>query len=203
MEKHIKQLIKKLSTPEKIQEYLYTLKYNPDNSARSAKRVLETQTGHCFEGAMVAAFLLEQHGHKPLVMDLRAHNDDDHVVTLFNVKGNWGAVSKTNTAVLGFRPAIHKTFRELATSYFPLYINTKGQFSLVEFAAPINLNSKKFKKWDWRFGDEDYQDMGISFNKIPHTQLISRKEVMKLPRAPQKVVKAALYGAIKSALYQA
>jgi hypothetical protein len=124
-------------------------------------------------------------------------------VTVFKHKGLWGSLSKTNTAVLGYRPPIHKTFRELALSYFPLYVNTKGQFCLVEFAAPINLNSLKFKKWDWRNGDDNYEDMGISFNKLPHQQLISRREIIKLKKVPKKVIKAAFYGAIKSALYSA
>lgn len=186
----------------KIQEYLYSVKYNPDNSARSAKRVLETRTGHCFEGALVAAFLLEQHGHRPLIMDLRAHNDDDHVVTLFKEKGMWGAISKTNTAVLGFRFPMHRNLREIALSYFPVYLNVKGRFTLVEFSDPINLNHKRFKKWDWRHGDGDYQDMGISFNKLPHQKLISRSEIVRLPRAHKIVAKAALLGALKSGLYK-
>lgn len=203
MNKQTRALIRKLNTPHKIQEYLYTVKYNPDNAARSARRVLETQTGHCFEGALVAAFLLEQHGHKPLVMDLRAHNDDDHVVTLFKEKGLWGAISKTNTAVIGFRHPIHRNLREIALSYFPLYLNIKGRFTLCEFSNPINLASAKFKKWDWRYGDGDFQDMGISFNKLPHQSLMTRKQLEKLPKAHHIVAKAAILGALKSGLYQA
>jgi hypothetical protein len=201
MNKQARALIRKLNTPQKIQEYLYTVKYNPDNSARSAKRVLETQTGHCFEGAMVAAFLLECHGHKPLVMDLIAHNDDDHVVTLFQEKGLWGCISKTNTAVLGFRHPMHKNVREIALSYFPVYLNVKGQFTLVKYSTPINLAHSRFKKWDWRFGDGDYQDMGMSFNKLPHHDLMSRRSIVRLPKAHKIVVKAALLGALKSGLF--
>jgi|APGre2960657468_1045069.scaffolds.fasta_scaffold08504_3 hypothetical protein len=203
MNKQARALIRKLNTPVKIQEYLYTVKYNPDNSARSARRVLETGKGHCFEGAMVAAFLLEQIGQRPLVMDLRAHNDDDHVVTLFKEKGKWGAISKTNTAVLGYRVPIHRSLREIALSYFPVYLNIKGRMTLVDFAGPINLASARFKKWDWRYGDENCEDMGISFNKIRHQQLISRKDIVKLPKAHHIVAKAALLGALRSGLYQA
>ncbi len=54
----------------------------------SPRMVLKTGKAHCIEGVMLAAEILEFHGFRPLVMDLRAvKHDGDHVVAVFKHMG--------------------------------------------------------------------------------------------------------------------
>ena len=81
--------------------------------------VLKKRKAHCFEGAVFAAAVLAYHGSKPLLMDFAtAYDDEDHTVALFRKNGLWGAISKTNHAVLRYRDPVYRTPRELAMSYF-------------------------------------------------------------------------------------
>jgi hypothetical protein len=120
-------IFKKLSTPQKIQDFLNSLKFNFEDDGEtcmSPRQVLLKGKAHCMEDAMFAAAALEFHGHKPLILDLRATErpyDSDHVVAVFKKFGCFGAISKTNHAVLRYREPIYKSIRELALSYFHEY----------------------------------------------------------------------------------
>jgi hypothetical protein len=92
------------------------------------------------EGALLAAAILEFHGQKPLLMDLRSASEDlDHVVALFRQFGCWGAISKTNHAVLRYREPIYKTVRELAMSYFHEYFLDNGKKTLRAYSIPVDV----------------------------------------------------------------
>lgn len=120
------QFLKRLNTPNKIQDYLDTLPINYEKSGEtyhSPRFVLQHKKAHCLEGALLAAVALMIQGYKPLLLDLRTTSrDTDHVVASENFNGYWGAISKTNHAVLRYRDPIYKTPRELALSYF--HMNT-------------------------------------------------------------------------------
>ena len=141
-------LYTKLNSPAKIQDYVNTLPANFEptgETCMSPLRVVETGTAHCMEGAMLAASVLRFHGARPLVMDLRAKRpDQDHVVALFQAGGYWGAISKTNHAVLRYREPIYKTLRELALSFFHEYFeNTTGK----TMATPTNMSGNFAVMW--------------------------------------------------------
>src|SRR5215467_12715493 len=54
-------LLRRLSTPEKIQRYLDDLPYNKERAGetcRSPRLAIEFNTAHCFEGALLAAAAL-------------------------------------------------------------------------------------------------------------------------------------------------
>jgi hypothetical protein len=92
------------------------------------------------EGALLAGSVLWYHGQKPLLLDLKAARPDlDHVVTLFKKNNYWGAISKTNHAVLRFRDPVYKTVRELAMSYFHEYFLDNGKKTLRSFSKPFSL----------------------------------------------------------------
>lgn len=193
----------KLKSPEKLQDWIESLQYNPDSSCRSAFRVWKTKQGHCFEGALFAAFCIEYHGQKPLLLDLRSERDDDHVVALFRGKKGWGAISKSNTTMLGYRPPYYSSVKELAMSYFPFYFNTKRQMSLRAWSGPINLNNRMFKQWDWRFGSQDLIELGYTLNDAPEKEILSKKDLLKLAKAPQRVVSACFMDSDPKGLYGA
>ena len=81
-------------------------------------------------------------------MDLRTVAPyEDHVVTLFRSQGLWGAISKTNHAILRYRDPVYRTPRELAMSYLNEYIEEDGTKSLREYSAPFDLSRYVPEKW--------------------------------------------------------
>ncbi len=82
--------LRSLNTPVKIQKFVDGLTYQYANTAGSPRRVLRQRCGHCLEGALVAAAAFRVNGHPPLVMDLEAVRDDDHVIALYRERGLWG-----------------------------------------------------------------------------------------------------------------
>jgi hypothetical protein len=190
--KSLEQTLKKLNTPEKIQNFLNLLPFNFEKKGEtcmSPKKVLETKTAHCFEGALLAAAALEAHGHKPLLLDLKASSkDDDHVVALFKIKGKWGAISKTNHAVLRYREPVYATVRELAMSYFHEYFLPDGTKTLKSFSKPFDLSKTKI---DWKTSDNDLFVLTRKLDKSPHMQIVPRG--LKLRKADSIEIRAGEY----------
>jgi cytochrome c oxidase subunit II len=73
----------------------------------TVRDVLRERRAHCIEGALLAACAFWVHGEAPLLLDMRAVNDFDHVVALYRREGLWGAISKTNGVFLRSRDVIH------------------------------------------------------------------------------------------------
>ncbi|MEP7162156.1 MAG: hypothetical protein ABI747_00105 [Candidatus Moraniibacteriota bacterium] len=170
-------LLKRLSTPVKIQNFLDTLPINHEKNGptqMSPRRVLREGKAHCIEGAMLAATALWLHGEEPFLLDLRSlRYDDDHVVTLFKKNGFWGALSKTNHAVLGYRDPVYKTVRELALSYFHEYFMlSNGRKTLREYSLPFNL---KRCGSVWVTSEEDLWNIAEALNDSRHLSLVPRK----------------------------
>jgi hypothetical protein len=117
--------LRRLSSPEKIQHFLdHDLGYNKEHdgeTCRSPRRVLRDRVAHCAEGAYFAAAALRLSGHPPLIVDLEAVRDDDHLLAVFKERGHWGAIAKSNYAGLRFREPVYRTVRELVMSYFDCY----------------------------------------------------------------------------------
>src|SRR3989344_4997493 len=114
---HERSVFKKLASPQRIQDFLDSLPINFElhgETYMSPRRVLTAGEAHCFEGALLAAAALAYHGRRPLLMDIQtSRTDDDHVVALFREFGYWGAISKTNHAILRYRDPVYRSVREL------------------------------------------------------------------------------------------
>ncbi len=115
--------LRALKTPQDIQRYLDSLAYNHHDECRSPRYVMRNRRAHCFDGALFAAAALRVQGHPPLLVDLRAVNDDDHVLAVFSKGRCWGAIAKSNFTTIQYREPVYRTLRELAMSYFDLYFN--------------------------------------------------------------------------------
>src|SRR5947208_4430594 len=143
-------LLRRLDTPQKIQAYLHALRQNFEldgQTCRPVGEVLRTRRAHCIEGAMLAAAALWVHGEPPLLLDMRAERDFDHVVALFRRNGRWGAISKTNGIGLRWRDPVYRSLRELAMSYFHEYYNRRDHKTLREYSVPFDLRRVDPKVW--------------------------------------------------------
>lgn len=185
-------IFKKLTTPIKIQNFLDKFPRNYEKKGEtymSPRRSLKVGKMHCFEAALVAALALWLQGEEPLLLDLRAVGDDDHVVALYKRHGYWGAISKTSYASLRFRDPIYKTLRELALSYFHEYFeNNQGKKVLREYSAkPFNL-----KKWGrgWVTAEEDLYDLVDALDEAPHKKIIPAKNIRLIRPADKMELKA-------------
>ncbi len=170
-------LIKKLTTPIKIQDFLDQLPFNFEEKGEthmSPRRVLRTRRAQCIEGALLAALALVVHGEKPLLMDFRARkNDDDHVVALYRKNGYWGLISKTNHATIRFRDPVYKTLRELALSYYhEWFLNTTGEKTLESYSNPLDLS--KMKR-NWVTDEADLWWLDRELDRLPHHSLVPPK----------------------------
>ena len=56
-------LFRSLTTPRKIQDFLDTVRYEPEYFNRAPLRVLRERTGHCLDGALFAAAALQRLGY--------------------------------------------------------------------------------------------------------------------------------------------
>ena len=171
----------RLSTPEKIQDFLYALRANFEiggQTCLSVREVLRRRRAHCIEGAMLAACALWVHGEPPLLLDLRAERDYDHVVTLFRRGGCWGAISKTNPPVLRWRDPVYRSLRELAMSYVHEYANKRGQKTLRSYSRPFDL--RRLDPGVWITSEKNCWDVGEAVDEIRHYPLVTKRQARKL-----------------------
>jgi hypothetical protein len=191
--------LRKLNSPAKIQQYLNDTPYNPVIECKSPRYVMKKRTAHCFEGALFAAAALQFNGSKPLVVDLVAEDDDDHVIAVFRYKNHWGAVAKSNCTTLRFREPVYRNIRELVMSYFDVYCNVKGAKSLRSYTRPINVN------WlhspDWIVSDEDLEPLGFKLFDYRHFPILSGVQIKNLSPVDKLLLKATLLGSNPKGLF--
>jgi hypothetical protein len=174
-----KALLKTLNSPIRIQTFLDHTEYNGTKETRSA--------------------CLENIGYKPLVLDLQAYNDDDHVIAIFKVKGCWGALAKSNFTTLRYREPVYRTLRELSMSYFDFYFNLNGEKSLRGFSLPHNL--QRFDNMNWRTTEKDVEDIGYFLDKVKHFPLVNSAQIRKLEIAGDYLMKSSLMGSNPEGLF--
>lgn len=178
-------ILKRLTTPSKIQDYLNSLLVNFEpngDGVLSPRRVMREKRAHCVEGALLAAIALWYHGEAPLLLDLESSNRDfDHVVALFRRHGHWGAIGKTNHAVLRYREPVYETVRELAMSFFHEYFTDDGRKTLRRYSDPVDLS--KFKDRSWILSEKNVWSVVDYIIKQPHHTITTRSMIASFRRA--------------------
>jgi hypothetical protein len=144
---------------------------------------------------MLAAAALRVNGFPPLVMDLEAVHDDDHVIALYREHGLWGGIAKSNYAGLRFRAPIYRTLRELALSYFEHYYNLRGERTLRAYSAPVNLT--RFDPQQWMTSEEDVWCVPEYLANARHYPLFPSKVARRLPRLDRRSYEAGMHGSVK------
>jgi hypothetical protein len=187
--------LRALKTPAKIQKFIDALGYQYADTAWSPARVLRERKGHCLEGALVAAAALRVQGHPPLLMDLEAVHDDDHVIAVYRERGLWGGIAKSNFAGLRFRAPVYRTLRELALSYFDHYYNLRGQRTLRAYSRPVNL--ARLDRKHWMTSEEDVWCVPEALIAARHYALVPDKVARSLPRLDRRSFEAGMHGWVK------
>ena len=188
-------VFRRLTTPEKIQRFLDDLAYNKEHdgeTCRSPRRVLRDRTAHCMEGALFGAAALRMLGHPPLLLDFEAVRDDDHVLAIFQSRGHWGALAKSNYSGLRYREPVYRTLRELAMSYFEHYYNLKREKTLRNYSRPVNL--RRFDSIHWMTAEEDVWTVPEYLVTIPHTPLLRAGLASRLSSVDDRLFAAGLVG---------
>ena len=185
-------VLRGLKTPVRIQKFIDGLEYQYGDTAWSPQRVLRERKGHCMEGALLAAAALRVNGRPPLVMDLEAVHDDDHVVAVYREGGLWGGIAKSNFAGLRFRAPVYRTLRELALSYFEHYYNLRGERTLRSYSVAVNL--KRLDGKHWMTSEEDVWCVPELLIEARHYPLFPDKVARALPRVDRRSFEAGMHG---------
>ena len=192
-------IIAGLSKPEKIQAFLdQEIQYNTEPtgpSCRSPRRVLRDGVAHCIEGALFAAASLRYHGYPPLILDLEAVRDDDHILALFKESGHWGAIAKSNYSGLRFREPVYRTLRELVMTYFEHYFNHAREKTLRRYSNSVNLI--RFDSLAWMTAEKDLWEIGDYLCQIRHKQVLTRGQIRRLRRVDSRFYQAGILGSIQ------
>lgn len=184
--------LRSLRDPHGIQQLLYDQPYHVADTAFSPRLVLRENTSHCFEGAIFAAAALRANGYPPLVIDLEAVQDTDHVIAVYKIDGHWGAISKSNYSGLGFREPVYRSLRELAMSYFDAYFNLRRERTLRTFSNPVNL--ARFDKRHWMTTDEPIWFIAEHLFTVRHFPLLKKKMIGRLHRVEDRAFRAGCLG---------
>jgi hypothetical protein len=180
--------IRSLKNPYGVQKFLDAMPYHLADTFWSPRRVLAENTSHCFEGAMLAAAALRVLGYQPLVCDLEAEHDTDHVIAIFRVRGHWGAVAKSNYTGCRYREPVYRSLRELALSYFDVYFNLRRERTLRTFSVPVNL--ARFDRLDWMTTAKPLSFVAEHLFTVRHYRLITRSMAKSLHRLDDRSFRA-------------
>ncbi len=185
-------LLKRLNSPEKVQDQLDSLPYRCADGHLSARAPLRDWKAHCFDGSLLAAAALRRGGFRPALIDLCAVRDDDHMICAFRWKGLWGAVAKSNFPGLRFREPIYRTPRELALSYFEFYFNMEGEKSLRRFSRPFVLPDPA--RLDWETDDTKGDSIVSLITRAAHYPVLAPRQAASLRRIDRRLFKSQMVG---------
>jgi hypothetical protein len=182
----------RLDSPQKIQTFIEKLPPNFElkgDTCMSPRSVLKLCTAHCAEAAVLAVAALIYHRKPAWLMDIRAlPSDQDHIVTLFKEHGLWGAISKTNHAVLRWRDPIYRSVRELAMSYAHEYNLNGGKKSMVAYSKPFSLT--RYAPARWLIAADNLDWLMEAIDDSPHLPLAPKHALRRRRRMTRVELKS-------------
>ncbi|HEU5249904.1 MAG TPA: hypothetical protein VFW15_07940 [Thermoanaerobaculia bacterium] len=185
--------LRSLSPPWRIQKFLDELDYDvAGEGCRSPRRVLRERKVQCMDGTIFAAAALRVQGEPPLVVDLEAIFDDDHVIAVYRRHGLWGAIARSNYSGLRFREPLFPTIRDLVRSYVEGYFNLRRQKTLRRYSRPFDLS--RFDRIGWMTTEEDLWEIPNHLVGIPHYPLLTPAQERSLAPVSRVVFGAGLVG---------
>jgi hypothetical protein len=190
-----RKILRRLTTPARIQKYLDSLEYNMEpngHTCYSPRLVMREGAAHCMEGAMLAAVAMRLIGHPPLIIDLEAVRDFDHVLAVYRAGGFWGAIGKSDYSGLRSREPVYRNIRELAMSYFEHYYNPRGEKTLRTYSRPVNL--RRFDSTGWMTRDGFVWEIPNHLCDIPHTRILRPGMERRIAPMDRRLYAAGKFG---------
>jgi hypothetical protein len=177
--------LRALKNPVGIQRALDKMPYHVANTAWSPRNVLRENSAHCYEGALFAAAALRANGFPPLLFDLEAEHDTDHVIAIYRQAGHWGAIAKSNFSGCRGRDPVYRNLRELAMSYFHGYFNLRRERTLRRFSVPFNL--RHFDGMHWMTTEKPVWFVAEHLFTIRHFPLLKKGAERNLSRVDDRL----------------
>ena len=176
-----RRLLRRLSTPLRVQRFLNRLPYNTEEEGetlRTFRGVVRTGHAHCLEAALFAAVVLEQHGYPPLLLSFESVDLLDHVIFVYRTRTGWGSVARSRDPGLHGRLPRFATPRALALSYADPYIDFTGE---IRGYAVVDL--RVLGSYDWRLSERSVWKVERMLLDWPHRRIrMERGRVRKLRR---------------------
>ena len=141
---------------------------------------------------MLAATALRVNGYPPLILDLEAEHDTDHVIAIYKERGLWGAIAKSNYTGCRYREPVYRSLRELALSYFDVYFNLRRERSLRTFSTPVNLT--RFDRRNWMTTDDPLWFIAEYLFTVRHYRLFPPVVAKSLHRLDDRSFRAGCLG---------
>src|SRR6202166_4838160 len=195
-----RELLERLDSPSSIQAFLDSIPYSSDPFYRCPRRVLRDRRAHCFDGALMAAAALRRLGFPPLVVDLYAERDDDHMLALWQRDGCWGALAKSNFVGLRFREAVYQSLRELVMSYFEVFYNVLGEKTLRGFTVPLDLSL--LDGLAWMEDDGGLETVAERLDALDRTPVVTAGVRSRLSRPDPLSLQGGMLGTDPAGLYR-
>lgn len=191
--------LQSLNSPAKIQRFLdEEIGYNKEPNGvtcYSPRQVLRKRVAHCMEGALVGAMALRRIGFPPLIVDIEAVRDTDHVLAVYRIGGHWGAVAKSDYSGIRSREPVYRTLREMVMSYFEHYYNPRGEKTLRAYSRPVNL-SRFDRSIHWMTTLDDVWAIPEHLCEIPHTSVLTKPMEKRLARMDRRLYAAGRLGGV-------
>ncbi len=195
-----KALFDTMKTPFQIQAFLDNIPYSEDTFYRSPRQVMDDRKANCFDGAIFAAAVLRRQGYRPLIIDILAERDDDHLLSIYRKAGCWGAVAKSNFVGLRFREPVYRSLRELVMSYFESYYNVDAEKTLRGYTVTLDLT--RFDQLNWMTNAEGLEQIADALDKIRKIYLMTPEMVDALNPVDSRSYQAGMLGVNEAGLYR-
>jgi hypothetical protein len=186
-----RRLIRRLTTPARVQAYLNALPYNTEPppgraTLRSFRGVVQHGTAHCLEAALAAAVILEQHGYPPLVLSFESIDALDHVLFVYRSTGRWGSIARSRDPGLHGRRPVFRTARALALSYVDPYVDFTGRIT-----GYTVVDLRVLDGYDWRLSTRNVWRVERMLLDAPHRPIRSSNARINRLRARYREFRAA------------
>ena len=162
-------MVQKYRTPRQVQAFLRALPYNWEKGGetlRTLRGVVRHWSAHCLEAALPPPPFSSSTAIRPCYSIFESQDKLDHVLFLFQRRGQWGTVARSRDAGLHGRKPVFRTVRQLVMSYVDPYVDGSGRitgYGVADLRASV--------KGDWRLSAKNVWEVERALIKMPHKKL--------------------------------
>ena len=163
--------------------------------------VLRERRAHCYEGAVLAAAMLQRIGFPPLLVNMfpEPGTDDEHCWPSSGSTAPGGRWPSRTSSGLRFREPVYRTLRELVMSYFEPYFNLDRKKTLRSYARPLDLTA--FDRYRWQSCDETMDRIERRFDPMRRTEVLKPSMAGCVSPVDERSYQAGLLGSDPPGLF--